>query len=155
MCRECFPAQVSTLPRRFPVYAAFPHSEYYQRVRLPPWLPLPYGWSFQLAYSALAKTAVDLPGSLVLPFPSCRALRPRRGLRPPRPYRWPTIAFQVFDLVGPRTILTRLNRFTLVTARFSLCLRLARVVTSTSPRLDSRWSGSFSFRGGNCTRWKH
>src|SRR5215472_18990038 len=37
--------------------------------------------------------------------------------------------------------LTRLNRFTHVTARPSLCLRLAHVVTSTSPRLDPRWGG--------------
>src|ERR1019366_3800750 len=37
--------------------------------------------------------------------------------------------------------LTRLNRFTCVTARPSLCLRLAHVVTSISPRLDSRWGG--------------
>lgn len=33
--------------------------------------------------------------------------------------------------------LTRLNSFTCVTARTSLCLRLAHVVTSISPRLDS------------------
>jgi len=51
--------------------------------------------------------------------------------------------------------LTRLNRFTRVTAQRSLCLRLAHVVTSMSPRLDSRWVGSFPFRGGNFTRWKH
>lgn len=48
------------------------------------------------------KIAVDLPSSVVLPFPPCRALRPRRGLRFPRPLRKSTIAFQVFDLVGPR-----------------------------------------------------
>ena len=36
-------------------------------------------------------------------FHSCHALRPRRGLQQPLPfYRLPTIAFQVFDLVGPR-----------------------------------------------------
>src|SRR5437868_2919207 len=34
--------------------------------------------------------------------------------------------------------LTRLNRFTCVTACPSLCLRLAHVVTSISPRLDFR-----------------
>ena len=39
--------------------------------------------------------------------------------------------------------LTRLNRFTCVTARSSLCLRLTHFVTSMSPRLDSRWGGSF------------
>ena len=39
--------------------------------------------------------------------------------------------------------LTRLTRFTFVTARALLCLRLAHVVTSMSPRLDSQWGGSF------------
>ena len=43
--------------------------------------------------------------------------------------------------------LTRLDRFTCVTARPSLCLRLAHVVTSISPRLDSRWGGLAPCRG--------
>ena len=50
--------------------------------------------------------------------------------------------------------LTRLNRFTCVTACPSLCLRLAHVVTSISPRLDSRWGGCTPCRCGNLTRWK-
>ena len=33
----------------------------------------------------------------------CRALGPRRSLRQSSPYRLPTIAFQVFDLVGLRS----------------------------------------------------
>ena len=75
-------------------------------------------------------------------FQSCHALRPRRGLQQPSPIcRLLTIAFQVFDLVGPRIILTRLNRFTCITARLSLCLRLTHVVTSTRSRLDSWWIG--------------
>src|ERR1700740_2787161 len=49
---------------------------------------------------------------------------------------------------------TRLNRFTCVTAWTSLCLRLTHVVTFMSPRLDSRWGGSSPFRGGNLTRTK-
>jgi hypothetical protein len=49
-----------------------------------------------------------------------------------------------YDSVGLRMIyLTRLTRFTFVTARALLCLRLAHAVTSMSPRLDSRWGGSF------------
>ena len=71
-----------------------------------------------------------------------------------RHFRLPTMAFQIFDPVGLRIVLTELNCFTCVTARVSLCLRLAHVVTSVSPRLDSRWSGSAPCRGGNCTRWK-
>jgi hypothetical protein len=47
----------------------------------------------------------------------------------------------------PGNQITRLNRFTCVTARTSLGLRLAHVVTSMSPRLDSRWSGSFPLPG--------
>ena len=49
--------------------------------------------------------------------------------------------------------LTRLNRFTCVMARPSLCLPLAHVVTSISPRLDSRWGGLAPCRSGNFTRW--
>ena len=53
-----------------------------------------------------------------------------------------------YDSVGLRMIyLTRLTRFTFVTARALLCLRLAHVVTSMSPRLDSRWRGSFPLPG--------
>src|SRR5687768_18335296 len=47
------PDQPLDLPRRFPLYTALPCSEYYQRVRPPPPHLLPYGWSFQSAYSAI------------------------------------------------------------------------------------------------------
>jgi len=60
--------------------------------------------------------------------------------------------FSTLSACGCR--LTRLNRFTCVTACPSLCLRLAHVVTSMRPRLDSRWGGSFPCRRGNSTRWK-
>jgi hypothetical protein len=53
-----------------------------------------------------------------------------------------------YDPVGLRFLtFTRLIRFTYVTARASLCLRLTHVVTSMSPRLDSRWGGSFPLPG--------
>ncbi len=45
----------------------------------------------------------------------------------------------------PHTAL--LTRFTFVTARALLCLCLAHVVTSMSPRLDSQWGGSFPLSG--------
>jgi hypothetical protein len=51
------------LPRRFPLYTAFPCSEYYQRVRLPPPHLLPYGWSFQSAYSAILPCGQDDGGA--------------------------------------------------------------------------------------------
>ena len=51
----------------------------------------------------------------------------------------PTGASQPLRCCRPAVkYLTRLNRFTFVTARSSLCLRLARFVTSSNPRLDSR-----------------
>jgi hypothetical protein len=43
--------QLLILPRRSPMFAAFPRSEYYQRVRLPPSLLSPSGWSIRLTYS--------------------------------------------------------------------------------------------------------
>jgi len=76
-----FPCRAHILPCRFPMYTAFPRSEYYQQVRLPLQLPLACGWSFQLTYSVFAKTVTGLPGSATLPFPPCHALRPRRSLR--------------------------------------------------------------------------
>src|SRR5258706_6819536 len=65
------PDQQLNLPRCFPLYAAFPRSEYYQRVRLPPSLLSPSGWPIRLTYSARylqAEAAMDLPGAMTLPF---------------------------------------------------------------------------------------
>jgi hypothetical protein len=79
-------------------------------------------------------------------FRACCALRPRRSLQSPSP-----VAGTYYCLPGFRPCrpaddkVTRLNRFTCVTARSSLCLRLTHLVTSMSPRLDSRWGGSFPF----------
>src|SRR6516225_2217199 len=47
-----------------------------------------------------------------------------------------------FSTLSAPGCVTRLNRFTCVTAWTSLCLRLTHVVASMSPRLDSRWGGS-------------
>jgi hypothetical protein len=62
------------LPRSFPLYAAFPRSEYpmgesdfHHRVRFP--LDGPFGRRTQLN-SGSAKTVVDLSGPSMLPFPS-------------------------------------------------------------------------------------
>jgi len=71
------------------MYAAFPRSEYYERVRLPPPLRLSSGLvrSVGLLESARGRTetAVDLPGSQRFRFRACRALRPRRSLRQSSP----------------------------------------------------------------------
>lgn len=98
-----FPCQVITLPRRFPMYVAFPHSEYYQRVRLPPPHPPSYGWSFQSAYSAFVQRLrwiSQVPNASL----SFRAVLsdPAGVSGNHRLYRLPTVAFHVFDHVGPR-----------------------------------------------------
>ena len=110
---------------------------------------------FRSAYSALAdQDGGGSPRFLTLPFPGmpCSQTPPQspaviancdRLLLPSR--------YSTLSACGRR--LTRLNRFTCVTARPSLCLRLAHVVTSISPRLDFRWGGFPPCRGGNFTRW--
>jgi len=56
---------------------------------------------------------------------TCRALWPRRSLQSPRPWRWLTCAFQPLRLCRPADdLLNEAVRFTFVTARASLCLRL-------------------------------
>ena len=102
--------------------------------------------------TARPRPAVDLPGAMPLPFPPvpCSQTPPDspttiassgRLLLPSR-----------FSTLSASGYVTRLNRFTCVTAWTSLCLRLTHVVTFMSPRLDSRWGGSSPFRGGNLTR---
>src|SRR5262249_53081913 len=80
-------------------------------------------------------------------FRPCRALRPRRRLRQPSPVAVAYCCLPSFRPCRPPDRLTRLNRFTCVTARTSLCLRLAHVVAAMRPRLDSRWGGSFPLPG--------
>src|SRR5215469_3633692 len=98
--------QQLNLPRRFPMYAAFPRSEYYQRVRLPPSCLSPSGFAHSVAILGLKQLDQDGGGS-----PSCLdasvsayavLLDPRRSLQRPSPLRSPTVAFQVFDPVGLR-----------------------------------------------------
>src|SRR5215468_2524133 len=52
-----------------------------------------------------------------------------------------------FSTLSASGCVTRLHRFTCVTAWTSLCLRLTHVVSFMSSRLDSRWGGSFPFPG--------
>src|SRR5207249_12151006 len=110
---------------------------YYQRIRLPRQHRPSSGWSIQSAYSIRSplKTVVDLPGSVTLPCPPvpCSQTPPESpapspvagaywclpSLRPCRP---------------PVDKITRLNRFTCVTARTSLGLRLAHVVYLHEPK---------------------
>jgi len=87
------------------MYAAFPRSEYYQRVRLPPSLLSPSGWSIRLTYSAC------FPGRDGGGSPRCHdasisahavLLDPAGVSSDHRPLRSPTVAFQIFDPVGLR-----------------------------------------------------
>lgn len=103
-----------------------------------------------------AVTAGDRSGSprfLTLPFPSVPCAQ-----TPPRsPATWPlVVAYLCLPEVRFRrpsvVVVTRLNRFTCVTAQMSLCLHLTHVVASMSPRLDSWWGGSSPCQGGNLTR---
>ena len=94
-----------------------------------------------------AKTPVDLPGAMTFPFPPM----PCSQTPPESPA---TIAFSGhlllpsrFSTLSASGCITRLHRFTCVTAWTALCLRLTHVVTFMSPRLDSRWGGSSPFPG--------
>jgi hypothetical protein len=94
------------------------------------------------------KTVVDLPGSVTFPSPPVPCSQTPPESPAPSPLAeayWCLPSFR--PCRPPDYRVTRLHRFTCVTARTSLGLRLAHVVTSMSPRLDSRWSGSFPLPG--------
>ena len=117
----------------------------YGRVRLPSSLRLPLrrfpiGWPTQPSKQLRRRWISQVPDASV----SGRAvlLDPAAVSGSHRLLRLPTIAFQNYDSVGLRmTTLRGSIASLLVTACPSLCLRLAHVVTSISPRLDSRWGG--------------
>ena len=126
------------------MYAAFPRSEYYQRVRLPPSLLSPSGWSIRLTYSAC------FPGQDGSGSPRCHdasisvhaVLLDPAGVSSDLRLCGRLLLPSRFSTLSASGYVTRLNRFTCVTAWTSLCLRLTHVVTFMSPRLDSRWGGS-------------
>jgi len=60
--------------------------------------------SFQLAYSALAKTVAGLPGSSTLLFPTMPCSSTPPGSPATLPCRLPTVAFQEYEPVGPRIV---------------------------------------------------
>src|SRR5207247_6029605 len=91
---------------------AFPRSEYYQRVRLPPSLLSPSGWSIRLTYSAC------FPGRDGGGSPRCHdasvsahavLLDPAGVSSDHRLLRSLTVAFQVFDPVGLRICLVAVS----------------------------------------------
>lgn len=106
--------------------AAFPRSEYYQRIRLPlqrlPFSGMIHSSSILRSFPLRAETTVDLSGSSMLPFPNVPC-----SLTPPQsPATFAScgdllLPSSHYDAVGLRfIIITRLNRFTCVTARSSL-----------------------------------
>jgi len=126
------------------MYAAFPRSEYLWAS--PTSTVASASLRMVLSVGLLGRHANQdgggSPRFLTLPFPDvpCSKTPPQspaiiansdRLLLPSR--------YSTLSACGCR--LTRLNRFTCVTACPSLCLRLAHVVTSISPRLDFRWGG--------------
>jgi hypothetical protein len=123
---------------------AFPRSEYYQRVRLPPSLLSPSGWSIRLTYSAC------FPGRDGSGSPRCHdasisvhaVLLDPAGVSSDLRLCGRLLLPSRFSTLSASGYVTWLNRFTCVTAWTSLCLCLTHVVTFMSPRLDSRWVGS-------------
>ena len=148
--RRCFPGSASRpapplpLVRGFPALRVLPADPTSTTTSAFLWMVRSVGLLDHLP----VKTVVDLPGSVTLPFLSvpCSQTPPESptpspftgaycclpGLRPCRP---------------PDYRVTRLNRFTCVTAWTSLGLRLTHVVASMSPRLDSWWGGSLPLPG--------
>jgi hypothetical protein len=112
--------------------SAFPRSKYYQRIRLP-LQRLPFSEVIHIVRHTptgprRAKTAVDLSGSLILPFPNVPcSLTPPHSPVPIARSGDLLLPSSHYDAVGPRfLIFTRLNRFTCVTARLSLAPTLNR-----------------------------
>src|SRR5215471_13666418 len=98
--------QQLNLPRRFPMYAAFPRSEYSQRVRLPPSRLSSSGFAHSVDILGPLQPVQDGGGS-----PSCldASISAHAVLLDPagvsgdhRLLRSPTFAFQIFDPVGLR-----------------------------------------------------
>lgn len=85
-------------------YVAFPRAKYYRRVRLPQRRRHSYGWSFQSAYSTRLGCGPRPSGISQVPGASlcigAVLLDPAAVSGSHRLYRLPTVAFQVFDLVG-------------------------------------------------------
>ena len=116
--------------------AAFPHSEYYQRIRLPLW-HLPFSAMIPIVRHTRSVVYADQDHS-GSPRSLGASLSERAVLPDPAAVSGhlaicgvPTGACQPLRYCRPAVkYLTRLNSFTSVTARSSLCLRLVRFVTS-------------------------
>src|SRR5215467_13686126 len=116
--------------------AAFPHSEYYQRIRLPLW-HLPFSGMIHIVRHTRSALSADQDHS-GSPRSLDASLSERAVLTDPAAVSGhlaicgvPTGASQPLRYCRPAVkYLTRLNRFTFVTARASLCLRLVRFVAS-------------------------
>lgn len=136
---------------RFPMYKAFPCSEYYQQLRLLSLHPLflriiPFVPRYLLPRQ---QQISQVPGISI--FHTCCASKPRRCA--------PILAIVdgSFCLPAakycrpPRVRSYEANYFTFVTARMSLCLRLVQWVAPLNSKLDSGCGGSTACPGRNYT----
>jgi hypothetical protein len=150
-CRGCVPGSASRpappLPpgHGFPVLRVLPAGPTSTAAFAPLWLVLSVGILGHPAWRPRRRWISQVPRRCR--FRPCRALRPRRSLRQPSPLAVAYCGLPSFRPCRPPDGLTRLPRFTGVTARTSLGRRLAHVVASMRPRLDSRWGGSFPLPG--------
>jgi hypothetical protein len=99
------------------------------------------------------EAVLGFPSSRITPFPTMPRASTPADSPVQSPWPTPTGAFPYRDTVGIcANGVTGLNRFTVVAAWWSLCLRFVVVVTSFDARLDSRWLAG-PCRGGNPTLW--
>jgi hypothetical protein len=88
----------------------------------------------RLACSACCEDRGGPPRFLGAPFPTMPCSQTPPELPATSPCRLPAAAFQELDPVDLRIwTITKLNRFTLVTAWLSLCLRLTRAAAPRKP----------------------
>ena len=150
-CRGCVPGSESRpappLPpvHGSPVLRVLPAGPTSTAASAPLWMVLSVGILGRRAARPRPRWISQVPWRFRLR--PCRALRPRRSLRQPSPFAVAYWCLPSFRPRRPPVRVTGLDRFTRVTARTSLCLRLVHVVASMNPRLDSRWDGSFPLPG--------
>ena len=94
-CRPCW------LCSPFPLYTAFPCSEYYGRSAIRVGFCGAQDGPFAFAYS-FSETHPDFPGSVTSPLPSVPCAKTPPAAGEPRPIGSHPDAFRVFDRVGLR-----------------------------------------------------
>ncbi len=138
---------IPSLP--FPLCAAFPRSEYCERVRLLPACPPPFGSAFRVGRTRSRAARGGLPSSVPIRFPPCRDLRPRRGL-------WRSRLTERLLLPSRNLTLSALGQSSYrgsissplrATAWSSRCLRFVGDLAAVDARLASPWLAGPSAAG--------